>query len=104
MKEVRNFVLRLSITYIILYLITTLPGISVQNEFDLFAMWIVAVVFTLLSGLLRPLLLALTLPFSIMTGGLFMFVIDGFLLILTASITTLRYSRFWLGGAGQPRK
>ena len=99
MRWLRNVVIQLSITHIVLLVITILPGIRFRDE--LAAAWIASLVFVLLTALLRPVLLALTLPLSIMTAGLFIFVIDGVLLLLTGLITGLEIAGFgWavLGG------
>jgi pimeloyl-ACP methyl ester carboxylesterase/uncharacterized membrane protein YvlD (DUF360 family) len=92
MKQLRNFIIRLSITYIVFVALTLLPGI--QYERQLFAIWTIALVFVILTSLLRPVLVALTLPFTIMTAGLFTFVIDGVLLLLTEWLTGLQIAGF----------
>lgn len=87
MKQFRNFSIRLSITYIAFSVLLLLPGIEIRE--NLFAIWATALVFTLLSVVLRPVLLALTLPFIILSGGLFIFIVDGILLILTGFLSGL---------------
>jgi proline iminopeptidase len=87
MSQLRNFTLRLALTYIVLATIALLPGIQYDDYY--FGLWIASFVFVALSGSIRPILLALTLPFTIMTAGLFIFVIDGVILLLTAWVTTL---------------
>jgi putative membrane protein len=47
---------------------------------------VVAVVLGLINGLIRPILLILTLPINILTLGLFTFVIIGFCVELTAMV------------------
>lgn len=88
MNNLRLFVLRLSITYIVFNGLGLLPGIQYGGEL-LFEVWIISLVFVVLSAVLRRLLLALTLPLSILTAGLFIFVIDGLLLLLTAIVTSM---------------
>jgi len=90
--HVRNFIIRLTITYIVLTAITALPGIHLRD--GLFCTWIAAVAFVLLTRFLRPLLLALTLPLTITTAGLFIFCIDGALLLLTDLLTGLEIAGF----------
>ncbi len=58
-----------------------LPGISVRN---LLTALIVAVVLAVVNAVLRPLLVLLTLPVTILTFGLFIFVINALLVLLTA--------------------
>jgi proline iminopeptidase len=84
--------LRLTITYIVLSAIRTLPGIRIEDA--LFCTWIASLAFVLLSRFVRPLLLALTLPLTITTAGLFIFVIDGILLLLTDLLTGLEIASF----------
>ena len=98
MRRIRNFVLRLAIDYMLLTMLLALRGISRDQQ--LFGVWVVAFVFTLLSTTLRRVLLILALPFIIMTGGLFIFVVDGLLLLLTAALTRLNIANFWWALAG----
>ncbi len=90
--QLRNFIIRLSVTHIVLLGIQVLPGIQYTNE--LFTIWAATMAFVLLSKFFRPLILALTRPFTIMTGGLFIFVIDGILLLLTDLVTGLEIAGF----------
>ena len=90
--HVRNLMLRLTITYIVLSAIRALPGIRIENA--LFCTWIVSIAFVLLTRFVRPLLLALTLPLTITTAGLFIFLIDGILLLLTDLLTGLEIASF----------
>jgi len=90
--HIRNLMLRLTITYIVLSAIRALPGIRIENA--LFCTWVVSIAFVLLTRFVRPLLLALTLPLTITTAGLFIFVIDGILLLLTDLLTGLEIAGF----------
>ena len=98
MRYARNFVLRLSINYILLTILLALRGISRDRQ--LFGVWIVAFVFTILTVTIRRLLLTLALPLIIMTGGLFIFVVDGIVLVLTGAMTRLNVANFWWALAG----
>jgi pimeloyl-ACP methyl ester carboxylesterase/uncharacterized membrane protein YvlD (DUF360 family) len=93
MHRARNFVMRLSINYILFSILLLLRGISRDQQ--LFGVWVVAFVFTLLSVSLRRILLTLTLPLIIMTGGLFIIGVDIILLALTAALTGLNVANFW---------
>lgn len=66
--------------YITAYLI---PGVRISGWEALF---VVAVVWGILSVLVKPILILLTLPINIMTLGLFTLVINAILLILLGSI------------------
>jgi proline iminopeptidase len=90
--HVRNLIIRLTITYIALTVITALPGIRLRD--DLFCTWTASLAFVLLTRFVRPILLALTLPLTITTAGLFIFAIDGVLLLLTDLLTGLEIAAF----------
>ena len=92
MGHTRNLMLRLTITYIVLSVVSALPGIRLGHT--LFSTWIASFAFVLLSRFVRPLLLALTLPLTITTAGLFIFVVDGVLLMLTDLLTGLEIAGF----------
>lgn len=58
-----------------------LPGVHVQN---FFVALVTAVVLGVINAILKPLLLALTLPINILTLGLFTLVINALLVIATS--------------------
>lgn len=75
------------------------PGIEVASLFN--ALVAVAIL-GVLNAVVRPILILLTLPLSILTLGLFIFVINGFMLWLLASmIKGIHIQGFWsaVGGA-----
>ncbi len=77
------FVLNLAINIIsILAAVWLVPGITLSGPW--WAPAVVALLFGLLNTGLRPLLLVLTLPFVIVTLGLFMLIINGLMLYLTS--------------------
>jgi proline iminopeptidase len=82
----------LSITQIVLLTVAALPGVQFRE--GLFSTWIASLAFVLLTAFVRPVLLALTIPLTIMTAGLFIFVIDGILLLLTDLVTGLEIAGF----------
>src|SRR5688572_20558307 len=61
------------------------PGISFDGDWRL--LFVVALVFGLLNVLVRPILKLLTLPFLILTLGLFIFVLNAFMLWLTGAVS-----------------
>lgn len=74
------------------------PGIHLAGFGD--AM-IAAFFLGLVNALIRPLLLILTLPVTLVTMGLFIFVINGLLFWFTGSILTdFVVDGFWAGMAG----
>ena len=83
----RNFVVRLFVNALALsaaaYLV---EGITLTGNFGPVLM--VALIFGVINALLKPLLLLLSLPFLILSLGLFTFVVNGALLLLTAHFTS----------------
>jgi putative membrane protein len=70
-----------------------LPGVAVSGVFTAL---VVAVVLGLANALIRPLLLLLTLPITILTLGLFTFVINALMILLVASIVPgFHVDGFW---------
>ena len=70
-----------------------LPGVSVDG---LLAALILAVVLGAINTFLRPVLILLTLPLSIMTLGLFVLVINALLIMLAGSIVPgFAVGSFW---------
>ena len=70
-----------------------LPGIAIV---DFFTAIIVAVVLSLLDAVVKPLLILLTLPATILTLGLFLFVINaGIILIDAHFVHGFKVDSFW---------
>lgn len=80
-----RFLIRLLINAAALWVATRIvPGITATSDPATFL--IVALVFGVLNALVRPLLAMLTCPLMILTLGLFTFVINAFMLLLTSWI------------------
>lgn len=60
-----------------------LPGVHVE---DLFTSLVVAIVLALLNGIVRPILIILTIPVTIITLGLFLLVINAFMILIAGNI------------------
>src|SRR5208283_3076940 len=60
-----------------------LPGVTVRN---LTAAVLTALVLGLINAIIRPILIVLTFPLTIVTLGLFIFVLNALLVLLTAAI------------------
>lgn len=70
-----------------------LPGVELSN---FVAAIVVAVVIGVLNALLRPILIILTLPINILSLGLFTFVINALIVVVTSSIVPgFRVDNFW---------
>lgn len=79
-----NFITRLLIsTVAVIVSAYVLPGVGV-NSF-LTAVW-VAIILSVLNVLVKPILVILTIPFTIMTLGLFLLVINAIIILLASSL------------------
>jgi putative membrane protein len=98
-----KFLLRVIINAIAIAVTASLlSGIHVVNR-DLGTLLIIGLVFGIINALVKPLLSLLTCPFIILSLGLFLLVINGLMLLLTASLSggRLIVDGFWwavLGG------
>ncbi len=80
-----NFIIRLLITAAVAYGLTyVLSGVHFTS-FQ--AAIIFAVVFAILNAIVKPILTILTLPVTIVTLGLFLFVINAIVILLAAKLT-----------------
>jgi putative membrane protein len=80
-----RFLLRILITAAALWVaVRLIPGIRYEGEWP--GLVIVAVVFGVINALVRPFLMLLTCPLIILTLGLFIFVLNGAMLLLTATV------------------
>ncbi|HKK94387.1 MAG TPA: phage holin family protein [Longimicrobiales bacterium] len=83
----KNFAIRLFINALALSIAAWwVPGIRMSDGF-LDVLWI-ALVFGLVNAILKPVLMLLSLPLLFVTLGLFTFVINAALLMLTAALVT----------------
>jgi putative membrane protein len=73
----------------------TSPGL---NEWMTLA--VVALIFGLINAIIRPVVFFLTLPLTILTLGLFMFVINALMLLLTSRIAHALHLGFRVEGFG----
>lgn len=70
-----------------------LPGIEIK---DMFTALLVAIVLSALDLLIKPLLILLTLPVTVLTLGLFLFVINAFIILLDSHFVHGFYVKdFW---------
>ncbi|HTR31881.1 MAG TPA: phage holin family protein [Puia sp.] len=75
-----NFLLRLLITAIVAFALSSvLPGIHFH---DFWTAIVFSLVLALLNFLLKPILIILTLPITILTFGLFLFVINAIVVLV----------------------
>ncbi len=70
-----------------------LPGVQVQS---LGAALVAEVVLGVINAFIKPILIIFTLPINILTLGLFTFVINAFVIILTANLVSgFKVDGFW---------
>lgn len=82
----RNFVIRLLVNAAALWAAATVvSGITLSGDFG--SILIVAVIFGVLNAILKPLLVLLSIPFLVLTLGLFALVLNGAMLLITARLT-----------------
>lgn len=82
----RNFLIRVIISAIAISITAyLLPGITLADD-SLGALLIIGLVFGIVNAIIKPILLFLTCPAVIITLGLFILVINGVMLMLTASL------------------
>jgi putative membrane protein len=80
----RHFLLRWFVTTIaVLFVAQFMPGIEVESVTGLI---LAALILGVLNAFLKPLMVILTLPLTLFTFGLFIFVINGIILYLTSLI------------------
>jgi len=78
----KYFLARMLFTSIaVLFVAWLLPGIQIRNGLALF---LAVIILGLLNAVIRPLMIFLTLPITVLTFGLFLFVINGAILYLTS--------------------
>ena len=90
-----NFILKIVLTAVaVLVIAHFLPGVSVEN---FTSSVIVAVVLALLRVTIKPLLIILTLPVTIVTLGLFLLVINALIILLADNlIDGFNVTGFWI--------
>ena len=87
-------ILRILLTAVAVWIIAhILPGVTVENEMS--AIW-VAIVLGLLRITVKPILILFTLPATIFTLGLFLFVINAIIILLVDNfVDGFTVNGFW---------
>ena len=81
----RNLIVRLFVNAVALWFAArVVPGIDLSGEFV--PVLLVAAVFGLVNALIKPIVMVLSIPFVILTLGLFILVINAGMLMLTAAV------------------
>jgi putative membrane protein len=89
-----NLIIRLLVNGLAVFITSLiLPGVHVENMLNAI---IVAAVLAVLNFFLKPLLIILTIPVTLVTFGLFLLVINAFLILLAAKIVPgFKVDGFW---------
>ncbi len=91
-----KFLIKVLITTVNVFILAyILPGIHIENN-NFFTAIIVAFVLALLDSFVKPLLILLTLPATILTLGLFLFVINACIILIDAHfVHGFKVDSFW---------
>lgn len=82
-----RFIVRTIITAVALWVaVALLPGISYSGAW--WGLLVVALIFGFINALVRPVLVLLSCPLIVLTLGLFIFVLNAFLLWLTGEVAS----------------
>ncbi len=97
-----NLLIRLVINAVALWVASYLvPGITLTS--DIGGLLLVAIIFGLINALIKPVIDFFTCPFYVITLGLFTFIVNALMLMLTSAVSggNLEVTDFWaalLGG------
>ncbi|GGO21520.1 phage holin family protein [Deinococcus humi] len=90
-----GFILRLLVNALALYLLTQVySGVFFEGGAGVGSVLIAALVMGIVNALIRPVLLLLSMPLTVLTLGLFTLVVNGVVLALVAAITALNTAGF----------
>ena len=89
-----KFIIRIIITALAVVIASyILPGVNVEGGLTAF---LVAAVLSLLNAFVKPLLIILTIPITVLTLGLFLLVINALMILLAAKIVDgFHVDGFW---------
>ena len=86
-----RFLIRTLITMVGVWLADTLiPRMQLASD-SFLTLFLVAIVFGLVNAIIRPIILILTLPITIITLGLFTFVINAIMLLIVGMLPWLNF-------------
>jgi len=94
----RNFIIRLIVTALALAITAfLLPGIHVED--GILTLLLIAFVFGIVNAIIKPIITILSCPLIILTLGLFLFVLNGVMLLITDELAGGRFDVDGLGSA-----
>jgi len=95
----RNLLVRLAVNAIALVVTAhLLPGITLSDT-SVEVVLIIALIFGVVNAIVKPIVTILTIPLTIVTLGLFLFVVNGLMLLLTEALSGGRLQVAGLGAA-----
>jgi len=91
-----KFILKILISTVNVFVLAyILPGVAIVNN-NIFTAVVVAVVLSILDTILKPILVVLTLPATILSLGLFLFVINACIILIDAHfVHGFKVDNFW---------
>jgi len=91
-----NFILKLIIsTLAVLISSYLLPGVNIEGN-NFFTALIVAAVLAFLNGVIKPIMIVLTIPVTVFTFGLFLLAINAFMIMLADKLVNgFSVRNFW---------
>ena len=91
-----NFLFKILITAVNVFILAAiLPGVEIVNN-NIFTAVIVALVLAVLDAIVKPLLILFTLPATVLTLGLFLFVINACIILIDAHfVHGFKVDSFW---------
>jgi len=91
-----NFLFKILITAVNVFILAAiLPGVEIVNN-NIFTAVIVALVLAVLDAIVKPLLILFTLPATVLTLGLFLFVINACIILIDAHfVHGFQIDSFW---------
>lgn len=90
-----NLLIRWALNAVALWLTVQLNvGLSMERD-GLAPLLIAALVLGLVNAVVRPVMILLTLPLTLLTLGLFLLVVNGLAIAIVAALTPLAVSGFW---------
>jgi putative membrane protein len=96
----RNILIRLFVNAVALWVAARLVS-GIQLTEDLWSIVLVAAVFGIVNALIKPIALFFSLPFLLLTLGLFTLVINALMLLMTdALLSSLEVEGFWAAFLG----
>lgn len=89
-----NFFLKMILSSVAVIIVSyLLPGVYVE---DFFAALVLAIVLAILNGLVKPILIVLTIPLTFFTLGLFLLVINAIIILMADGLVPgFQVDGFW---------